>query len=607
MKSTTKAYREINISTVASDNKLAALWHLMTGYHFNFLIANLFTTLAALARTGMYLYLGDFVDRILTEGVAGQNLVLSALSFGSLIVLQALSSFMASWMANFTAENSTRRLRDYLFDHIQRLPYSYHSEAKTGDLLERATSDVDTIRRFFSDQAIGIGRILMIFIITFIAIARIDLRLALISIIIIPIVLVVSMFFFKALSKAYEAYQEQGALLSTDLQENLSGVRVVKAFARQDYEIEKFDKDNREKFRLGKKFIWMHSLFWPLTDIICSAQTIGSSYTAAMMVINNAMSMGQFMTFIGLLGWLIWPIRNLGRLIIDTSRTFVSLGRVTTILKANEEDMTSCTFHPEDGIKGKIAFENVCFQYEENQPVLEDVSFSCEAGEVIALLGSTGSGKTSLVNLLPRFYEVTSGQILLDGVNLNEYSLEFLRSQIGIVEQEPFLFSTSIRENITYGVHREVSEEEILEAAREAAIHDVILEFKDGYDTKVGERGVTLSGGQKQRLAIARTLLINPRILIMDDSTSSVDMETEVQIRSALEGLMANRTTFIIAHRIQSIMNADQVLVFDEGRIVQKGNHDELVNQPGMYQDIYEIQARIDSALQEEIERVDLL
>ena len=223
----------------------------------------------------------------------------------------------------------------------------------------------------------------------------------------------------------------------------------------------------------------------------------------------------------------------------------------------------------------------------------------------MALLGSTGSGKTSLVNLLPRFYDVTSGRILLDGVNLNEYSREFLRSQIGIVEQEPFLFSCSIRDNITYGIHREVTQEEIEEAAREAAIHDVILGFKHGYDTLVGERGVTLSGGQKQRLAIARTLLINPRILILDDSTSSVDMETEVQIRAALDSLMNNRTTFIIAHRIQSIMNADLILVFDKGKIVQMGEHNSLLNQDGIYKDIYDIQARIDSALQEEINRVE--
>ena len=606
MRKQKEPYAALDMAKVLSTkNKLLSLWHLMHGYHFHYFVSTVFLALAAFARTGMYIFLGNFIDRLMNEKLIGQELTLEALTFGSLIALQALSSFMSSWMANFSAENTTRRLRDYLFDHIQRLSYSYHSESKTGDLLERATSDVDTLRRFFADQAIGVGRIVMIFIISFAAIARMNLRLAFVSIIIIPIVLVVSIIFFKRLSKTYEAYQEQGAILTTDLQENLSGIRVVKAFARQEYEIEKFDKENAAKLRLGKKFNWMHALFWPLSDIICSAQNVGSTFYAATMVLNNLMTIGDFISFSGLLGWLIWPIRNLGRLIIDTSRALVSYDRISVVLKAPEEDMTSCTYQPEDSVKGQITFDTVSFAYEKDFTVLDDVSFTCEAGQVVALLGSTGSGKTSLVNLLPRFYDVTSGRILLDGVNLNEYSREFLRSQIGIVEQEPFLFSCSIRDNITYGIHREVTQEEIEEAAREAAIHDVILGFKHGYDTLVGERGVTLSGGQKQRLAIARTLLINPRILILDDSTSSVDMETEVQIRAALDSLMTNRTTFIIAHRIQSIMNADLILVFDKGKIVQMGEHNSLLNQDGIYKDIYDIQARIDSALQEEINRVE--
>ncbi|MEA4931118.1 MAG: ABC transporter ATP-binding protein [Anaerolineaceae bacterium] len=606
MRKQKEPYVALDMTKVLStNNKLLSLWHLMHGYHFHYFVSTVFLALAAFARTGMYIFLGNFIDRLMNEKLIGQELTLEALTFGSLIALQALSSFMSSWMANFSAENTTRRLRDYLFDHIQRLSYSYHSESKTGDLLERATSDVDTLRRFFADQAIGVGRIVMIFIISFAAIARMNLRLAFVSIIIIPIVLVVSIIFFKRLSKTYEAYQEQGAILTTDLQENLSGIRVVKAFARQEYEIEKFDKENAAKLRLGKKFNWMHALFWPLSDIICSAQNVGSTFYAATMVLNNLMTIGDFISFSGLLGWLIWPIRNLGRLIIDTSRALVSYDRISVVLKAPEEDMTSCTYQPEDSVKGQITFDTVSFAYEKDFTVLDDVSFTCEAGQVVALLGSTGSGKTSLVNLLPRFYDVTSGRILLDGVNLNEYSREFLRSQIGIVEQEPFLFSCSIRDNITYGIHREVTQEEIEEAAREAAIHDVILGFKHGYDTLVGERGVTLSGGQKQRLAIARTLLINPRILILDDSTSSVDMETEVQIRAALDSLMTNRTTFIIAHRIQSIMNADLILVFDKGKIVQMGEHNSLLNQDGIYKDIYDIQARIDSALQEEINSVE--
>jgi len=601
------SYVDLDMPKILSSKRLASLWHLMKGYHFNYLIATVFLALAAFARTNMYLVLGRYLDQVIGEGFSGNELLLAALNFGAMIVLQAISSFMSNWMASFTAENTTRRLRDYLFDHIQRLSYAYHAESKTGDLLERATSDVDTLRRFFADQAVGIGRIVFIFIINLIAIYSISPRLALISIIIVPIILVVSMVFFKKLSKAYESYQEQEAILTTNLQENLSGVRVVKAFARQDYEIEKFDANNLEKFNRGRKLNLMHSFFWPISDLISAGQQIFSNFTAAMMVINGTLTLGNFVAFNSLLAWLIWPIRNLGRLIVDTSRAFVSFGRVSEILKAPEEDLLTCTYEPSEGILGQVEFKDVDFEYEKDHPVLKQVSFKCEAGQVVALLGSTGSGKTSLVNLLPRFYDVTGGSILLDGVNLKEYSRFYLRSQIGIVEQEPFLFSDSIRDNITYGVHREVTQEEVEQAAREAAIHDVILTFTNGYDTLVGERGVTLSGGQKQRIAIARTLLINPRILILDDSTSSVDMETEMQIREALDKLMKNRTTFIIAHRIQSIMAADLILVFDKGQIAQCGTHENLLAEPGMYRDIYTIQTRIDSELQKEIDSVDIL
>ena len=601
------SYVDLDMPKILSSKKLASLWHLMKGYHTNYLIATVFLALAAFARTNMYLVLGRYLDQVIGEGFVGSQLILAALNFGAMIVLQAISSFMSNWMASFTAENTTRRLRDYLFDHIQRLSYAYHAEAKTGDLLERATSDVDTLRRFFADQAVGIGRIVFIFVINLAAIYSLSPRLALISIIIVPIILVVSMVFFKRLSKAYESYQEQEAVLTTNLQENLSGVRVVKAFARQEYEINKFELNNREKFNRGKKLNLMHSFFWPISDLISAAQQIFSSYTAAMMVLDGVLTIGNFVTFNSLIGWLIWPIRNLGRLIVDTSRAFVSFGRVSEILRAPEEDLLSSTYEPAEGILGEVEFKNVDFEYEKDHPVLKDVSFKCEAGQVVALLGSTGSGKTSLVNLLPRFYDVTNGAIMLDGVNLKEYSRSYLRSQIGIVEQEPFLFSDSIRDNITYGIHREVTQEEVEQAAREAAIHDVILTFTNGYDTLVGERGVTLSGGQKQRVAIARTLLINPRVLILDDSTSSVDMETEMQIREALDKLMANRTTFIIAHRIQSIMAADLILVFDKGEIAQCGTHEQLLAEPGMYRDIYNIQTRIDSELQKEIDSVNVL
>ena len=609
MQNKKNAYPELDRQKITSNkNGLVTLWHLLSGYHGHYALSAVMLAISAASRTGMYLFLGYFVDQIIGQGKFGTELLQGAATFMGLIMLQALSGFLSNKLAAQTAESSTRRLRDLLFDHIQRLSFAYHSEVKTGDLLERASSDVDTIRRFIADQAIGVARIIVIFIINFTAIFQLNQRLALISIIIVPVILVISIFFFRKLSKAYEAYQEQEAVLSTNLQENLSGVRVVKAFARQSYEIKKFDQNNYEKYLRGKRLNLMHALFWPISDTICAAQMIASNFLAATMVIDGIITLGNFITFSGLLGWLIWPIRNLGRLIVDTSRALVSLNRVVEVLRVPEEPLFEGSYLPASGtVHGDISFEHVTFEYEKGHPVLEDVSFDAKAGQVIALLGSTGSGKTSLVNLLPRFYDITSGSIRLDGVDLREYPRSFLRSQIGIVEQEPFLFSCSIRDNITYGVTRPVTQEEIEAAAREAAIHDVILSFKDGYDTLVGERGVTLSGGQKQRVAIARTLLLNPRILIMDDSTSSVDMETEVQIREALQRLMVDRTTFIIAHRIQSIMSADLILVFDEGKIVQSGQHEDLIDQPGIYRSIFEIQTRIESALQEEIDSVHLL
>jgi ATP-binding cassette subfamily B protein len=299
-------------------------------------------------------------------------------------------------------------------------------------------------------------------------------------------------------------------------------------------------------------------------------------------------------------------MRNLGRLIVQTSTGMVSYDRLMEIVKQERESLTDGKVRPKRPVDGQIIFENVSFQYEDgNNDVLRNVSFSCEPGQAIALLGSTGSGKTSMVNLLPRFHDYTDGRILLDGNDLTDYSREYLRRQIGIVEQEPFLFSRSIRENITYGVGRDVPQEEIERAAKAAAIHDVVQAFPDGYNTLVGEKGVTLSGGQKQRVAVARTLLKNPRILILDDSTSSVDTETEAEIRVALGRLMENRTTFIIAHRIQSVMNADLILVMDKGEVIQMGRHEELVKQEGMYRQIFDIQTRIDDELELEMQKVE--
>jgi ATP-binding cassette subfamily B protein len=592
-------------------NRIAGLWRMMSGYRLPYAGATLALAISASAKTATFLLLRYFVDSILSPELAGQGvaggltraLLLVALGFVGLAAFEGGFAFLSGRLAAFTAEGVTRRLRNFLFDHIQRLTFSYHGTTSTGDLIERCTSDVDALRRFFNEQAIGVGRIILLFVINFLALLSLNTKLAWFSIIVIPVILVVSVWFFKKVTKRYEEYQEQEAVLSTTLQENLTGVRVVKAFARQDYEKGKFEGDNWEKFQRGRRLLQMHSLFWPLSDIACGLQMLGGFVFAATLAINGQITVGTYLAYAGLVVWLIWPMRNLGRLIVQTSTGLVSYSRLMEIVKQEREPLTDGKIRPAGSVRGELVFENVSFAYEDSpdMPVLEEISFRCEPGQAIALLGSTGSGKTSLVNLLPRFYDYTDGSLKLDGVELKNYPREYLRGQIGIVEQEPFLFSRSIRENITYGVGRQVPQDEIEAAAKAAAVHEVILSFPDGYNTLVGEKGVTLSGGQKQRVAVARTLLKNPRILILDDATSSVDTETEAEIREALNRLMQNRTTFIIAHRIQSVMNADLILVLDKGRIVQQGTHDELLSQDGMYRQIFEIQTRIDEELDQEI------
>jgi ATP-binding cassette subfamily B protein len=594
---------------IAAGSRSAGLWRLMTGFRLMYLGATLSLGVAAMARTATYLLLGQFVDKVLGKQARTDLLPLIAVGFVGLALVQGVFTFLSGRWAAQTAEGIVLRLRNYLYDHIQRLSFAYHDRTPTGDLIQRSTSDVDALRRFFADQAIGVGRIAFLFLVNLSALLWLNWKLALLSVIAVPVVVGTSVFFFRKVTKAYEAFQEQDGILQTTLQENLTGVRVVRAFARQQYEQEKFEGDNWEKYLRGRRLLTMHSLFWPVSDIVCGFQMVGGFFAGALMAINGTITVGDYLAYAGLVIWLIWPMRNLGRLIVQMSTGLVSLGRVAKIIAEAREPLHEGSHTPPTWVQGEVAFDNIGFAYDgdgADQAVLHNISFKVEAGQSVALLGSTGSGKTTLVNLLPRFYDYTRGSLTLDGVELKDYPRHYLRQQIGIVEQEPFLFSRTIRENIAYGVGRDVSNAEVEAAARAAAIHDTIVTFPDGYDTLVGEKGVTLSGGQKQRVAIARTLLKDPCILILDDSTSSVDTGTEAEIHSALEGLMRSRTTFIIAHRIQSLMNADLILVLDRGRIVQRGTHEELMadDDPegrGIYRRIHDMQARIEVELEKEL------
>lgn len=593
-----------DLQKTVSNNRLVGLWRLLEGYRWAYLGAMVALALAALTKTATYFLLRFLVDDVLIQGRVDTLLVAVAAGFVVLALFEGTFTYISGRLAGYTSEGLARRLRDYLYDHLQRLPFSYHDKVQTGELIQRVTSDVDAVRRFFAQEAIGFGRIILLFTINFIAIFNLNPTLALLSTIVVPIIVIISIFFFRRISRAYEAYQEQEAILSTTLQENLSGVRVVKAFARQDYEIEKFEGDNRERFLRGKTLILNHSIFWPITDILVGLQMVAGLAIGAVMTINGTITLGTYLAFSGMIIWILWPMRVLGRLIVQMSQAFVSYNRVIDVAKEEEEPLKEGSYAPASGPGGAIEFQSVSFAYDGSAQVLKDISFSCQPGQKVALLGYTGSGKSSLVGLLPRFYEVTEGRLLLDGVEINQYPRHYLRQYIGIVEQEPFLFSRTIKENITYSVGRAVTDDEVIEVAKAAAIHDVISTFPSGYETLVGERGVTLSGGQKQRIAIARTLLKDPCILILDDATSSVDTETEAAIRKALRQLMQGRSSFVIAHRIQTVMTADLILVMEEGKIIQKGTHEELVNQPGMYREIYDLQAQIEDDLEEEIASV---
>ena len=594
---------ELDLKSTLSKRRIVGMWRMLTGYRAIFIGAFLSVGLAAVCQTVFYYLLAYFIDDVLGVEAMRGMLPWVAAGFLGLAVAQGTFTFMGGRWAAKTSESVIRRLRDYLYDHVQRLTFAYHDKTPTGDLIQRSTSDVDTLRRFFGEESIGLGRIVMLFIVNFAALLTLNVRLALISVVVVPLVVAISIYFFRKIGQRYEIFQEEEAKLSTTLQENLSGVRVVRAFARQEYERDKFEVTNRGRYVSGRRLLLLHAVYWPSTDIIVGVQLVIGYAVGATMAINGTITVGTFLAYMGMLTWIMWPIRNIGRLIVQMSMALVSFDRVSEIIRVDREPLDVGTYRPDGRIKGEVVFDDVRFAYAEDMAVLNGISFRAEPGQAVALVGATGSGKTSLVNLLPRFYEY-QGSIRIDGVELRDYTRRDLREQIGFVLQEPFLFSRTIKENIMYGVHREVTDEDVYRAAQAAAVHDVILGFPEGYETIVGEKGVTLSGGQKQRVTLARTLLKDPAILILDDATSSVDTETEAAIRDALEELMPGRTTFIIAHRLQTVMYADLIVVLDKGRIVQRGTHDELLTQEGTYRRIYDLQSQIEDELQQDLAAV---
>ena len=522
------------------------------------------------------------------------GLVLVALN-----LINGVFTYMKGRLNAVASENIALTLRERLYAHLQHLPFAYHAKAETGDLIQRCTSDVDTIRRFLSVQVMEVvNAVLMVVIALTILLGR-SVKITLISMVLVPPLFLFAMWFFKMVHKHFRYSDEAEGRMSAVLQENLSGVRVVRAFGQQQREVEKFDRASAD-FRHKTKHLYdLLATYWGGGDAMSMAQSMITLLVCVMYASKGEITVGTLIVFTTYVSMLLFPIRQLGRILSDAGKSMVSMERIQDILNQPVEPDEPDALKPD--LHGDIVFDHVSFAYpDDNVPVLKDVSFTIPAGCTAAVLGGTGSGKSTMMYLLQRLYEPTSGTITIGGVNILDIDRSYLRSHVGLILQEPFLYSKTIRENV--GIARREPEMPSIErAARIASASAFIAKADKGYDTLVGERGVTLSGGQKQRIAIARTLLKDNSILIFDDSLSAVDTETDAQIRAALSSEQKDVTTLIISHRVTTLSQADMILVLEDGRITQQGTHAELCRQPGLYQRINSIQTALEEELNDAI------
>jgi len=549
-------------------------------------------TIAVGANGGIQHLQNDFAN---AEGA----LVGAALAIVIFAVARGIFSFVQAYMAENTSQGIAFDFRNEIYAKIQRLSFSYYDRNQTGQLMIRATDDVEKVRLFIAQGLVLAAQAFLLLGATLIILLLTNWRLMLVILPILPVALVLFSVFGAVSQPLFVQVQIRLSKLNTVLQETLAGVKVVKAFAREKYQEERFTRSANDLYEQQIKISRTFSFLFPVIFLLSQIGQLLILYFGGKQIIEGTLSIGEYNKFSLYLIYVFFPIGQLGFIISLMSQASASANRIFEILDAKSDVVDKPDAVPMPDIQGSVEFKNVTFKYfGSGAPVLSNVSFEAKPGQTIALLGATGSGKTTIINLIPRFYDPTEGAVLIDGKDLRDVKLQSMRSQIGIVLQETNLFSGSIRDNIAFG-RPDASLEEVIDAAKAASAHDFIMSFPQGYDTPVGERGTTLSGGQKQRIAIARALMLNPRLLILDDSTSSVDLNTEYHIQKALDRLMKGRTSFVIAQRITTVLNADMILVMEKGRIVASGKHIDLLETSPIYAEIYNSQLVGDAELDE--------
>lgn len=577
-----KAYFIIAIVCISLMNLLALIVPRVISYTVDTLITGKESDLPA--------FIVDAIDSIGGPAYIREHLYLIAVFLMVIGALSALCNYLYRYYNNKGAETLVETMRNEIFAHIARLPFSWHTKNQTGDIIQRCTSDVDAVKNFVSGQLTEVFRVVLMVAFSLYFMFTINVKLALIAVILIPINIAYSAYGHKRMGKIFEEADVEEGKLSAVVQENLTGVRVVRAFGRELFEKERFEKQNHDYWKMWIRMDWILAWFWAIGTLLLSLQTMIVVVLGAVFAVRGEMLAGEYIAFFSYNIMLTWPIRLLGRLISGLSRSEIATDRIRYIMNSEPEKDEGKKQRPE--MTGDIVFNNVSFAYDESKEIVKDVSFRIKGGTTVGILGGTGSGKSTLMHLLNRLYELPkeNGSITISGVDIKDIEVGYLRENVGMVLQEPYLFSRTLAENIALGgTNAEI--EDIKEAAGTASLLETIESFKEGFETTVGERGVTLSGGQKQRTAIARMLIGKSPIMVFDDSLSAVDAETDAKIRKGLMEKGKDSTVIIISHRITTLMAADNILVLDKGRLVESGTHDELIKNTGIYRKIYDIQS----------------